>query len=294
MMKKISLFVLCMVALPLFAAKSTTTTVSITYDYLSNDRNESKAEAEIHAIEKARRKALENTFGVDVSSIVVSMEKERSEGGTFFNDEDFFSLGSTVARGEWIETIKEEILNIYHDGQLWHVRVFVEGKAREKASVPVDFHYAFVNNAHDKQNRTSYYDNDDIFLRFSSPVTGALCVYLVDNEKTAYSLLPYMGSNKGYQEVKANKEYLFFSSETDREADEYVLTTQTEVEYNVLYIIFSSNKFTKARDRKSARNWRKQQVPRSLSYKEFIEWLSKNQTADKNMQVRTEVISISQ
>lgn len=294
MMKKILLIILCILSLPLFAAKEKLTTVSITYDYLSNDKNESKAEAEIHAIEKAKRKALENTFGVDVSSIVISMDKETSENGKFINDEEFFSLGSTVAKGEWIETVREEILNIYHDGQLWHVRVFVEGKAREKSGVPIDIQYAFVNSAHDKQNRSTYYDNDDIFLRFSSPVAGVLCVYLIDNEKTAYCLLPYMRSDKGYQDVRANKEYLFFSSDEDKEADEYVLTTPTEVEHNVLYVIFSPNKFTKARDKKGARNWRKQQVPRNLPYKDFLDWLAKVQTADKNMQVRTEVISIFQ
>lgn len=293
-MKKVVLFILCVLSLPLFAGKDKLTNVSITYDYLSNDRNESRAEAEIHAIEKAKRRALENAFGVDVSSIVVSMDKETSDNGRLFSDEEFFSLGSTVAKGEWIETISENILNIYHDGQLWHVRVFVEGKAREKSGVPIDIQYAFINNAHDKQNRTTYYDNDDIFLRFTSPVAGALCVYLIDNEKTAYCLLPYMRSDKGYQDVRANKEYLFFSSDTDREADEYVLTTQTEVEHNVLYVIFSPNKFTKARDKKGARNWRKQQVPRNLPYKDFVEWLAQVQTADKNMQVRTEVISIFQ
>ena len=293
-MKKVVLFILCVLSLPLFAGKDKLTNVSITYDYLSNDRNESRAEAEIHAIEKAKRRALENAFGVDVSSIVVSMDKETSDNGRLFSDEEFFSLGSTVAKGEWIETISENILNIYHDGQLWHVRVFVEGKAREKSGVPIDIQYAFINNAHDKQNRTTYYDNDDIFLRFISPVAGALCVYLIDNEKTAYCLLPYMRSDKGYQDVRANKEYLFFCSDTDREADEYVLTTQTEVEHNVLYVIFSPNKFTKARDKKGARNWRKQQVPRNLPYKDLVEWLAKVQTADKNMQVRTEVISIFQ
>ena len=294
LMKRVLLIVLCAMSLPLFAAKEKLTNVSITYDYLSNDRNESKAEAEIHAIEKAKRRALEKAFGVDVSSIVVSMDRENFEEGRLFSDEEFFSLGSTVAKGEWIETVTEKILSIYHDGDIWHVRVFVEGKAREKSGVPIDLQYAFINNAHDKQNRTTYYDYDDIFLRFSSPVAGALCVYLIDNEKTAYCLLPYMRSDKGYQDVRANRDYVFFSSDTDKEADEYVLTTQTAVEHNVLYVIFSPNKFTKARDRKGARNWRKQQVPRNLPYKDFVEWLAKVQTADKNMQVRTEVISIFQ
>ncbi len=289
-MKKVLLIILSAAVLPLWSAKLTN--VHITYDYLSNDRTESKAEAEIHAIEKAKQRALENAFGVDVSSIALSMAREKTEDGSFFSDDDFFSLGSTVARGEWIETVKEEILSIYHDGVLWHVRVFVEGKAREKSGVPIDLSYAFINNAHDKSNRTSYYDGDDFYLRFTSPVKGALCVYLVDNEQTAYCLLPYMCNTEGYQTVRANKDYLFFSAAEDRTAEEYVLTTDKEVEYNVLYIIFSPNKFTKARDRKSSWNWRRQATPRNLSYKDFVSWLAKTQTADKNMQVRTEVISI--
>lgn len=174
------------------------------------------------------------------------------------------------------------------------MRVFIEGSAREKSGTPIDIQYAFVNNTHDRENRTSYYDNDDLFMRFSSPVDGNLCVYLVDAEKKAYCLLPYASNGTGSQLVKANEEYTFFNPDKDKNADPLVLTTDKKQELNVLYVIFSPNVLTKAKDNKSGTNWWQQEMPRSFSYEEFVRWLAKNQTADELLQVYTEVITIRQ
>lgn len=290
-MRRLSIIVcLLLAALGIFAAQ--VVRVRTTYEYLSNDRNESQAQAEAHALEKAKQRALEEKFGVDVSSIVVSMESEQSVNGARTSSEDFFSLGGTIARGEWISTEKEEVLSSTHNGDYWRVKVYVEGTVREKSGTPVDIRYAFVRHAKDRDNCVMYKDGDDLFLRFSSPVDGALCVYLVDAEKNAFCLLPYMSSGKGYQEISANKEYLFFSYETDRSADEITLNTQSEQENNVLYVIFSPNRFTKAKDNAGGKNWRNEDLPRQLRYADFLKWLAKNQTADAEMVVRTEGIVI--
>ncbi len=292
-MRKIILTVfLTLAALTAFCAAKTEH-LRITYEYRSNDRNESQAAAEKHAIEKAKQRALENKFGVDVSSIVVNMDSEKSHDGKFTTDENFFSLGGTAARGEWLTTNKEEILESRHNGDYWFVRVHVDGTAREKKGTPIDLHYAFINNTHDKENRTTYYDKDDIFLRFNSPVSGSLCVYLIDAEKEAYCLLPYMSESKGFQEITANKDYLFFSKDADLNADEFTTTTNQPQEFNVLYIIFTPNKLTKATDEKGGVNWRGETLPRQLKYADFLRWLAKNQTSDEQLQVHTEVISIS-
>ena len=63
-------------------------------------------------------------------------------------------------------------------------------------------------------------------------------------------------------------------------------------EHNVLYVIFSPNTFTKAIDQQSGTNWRDEQLPRQLSYEDFMKWLARNQTRDENMVVRREVITI--
>lgn len=292
-MKRLYILPLCFMALTLFAANKP---VKITYEYtyLSNDRNESQTLAEQHAVERAKQKALEERFGVDVSSIVVTLDQETSHNGQYTTDEDFFSLGGTIARGEWIGEIKEHILDAHHNGEFWFVKVRIEGSAREKSGTPIDISYAFINNAHDRDNRTTYYDGDDIFLRFSSPVDGALCVYLVDAEKQAYCLLPYLSNGQGYQPVTANNEYLFFSRNKDNTADEFTLNTQEPQEHNVLYLVFSPNIFTKAKDSKGDKNWRNETLPRNLAYKDFLKWLAKNQTSDAQLLVRTEVITIKQ
>jgi len=280
-------------AFSLFAANKPVK-MSYNYTYLSNDRNESQTQAEQHAIERAKQKALEERFGVDVSSIVVSLEQEKTHDGAVTADEDFFSLGGTVARGEWIGEVTEEIIGSNHNGEYWSVKVYIEGLVREKSGAPIDIHYAFINNDHDRDNRTVYYDNDDIFLRFTSPVDGALCVYLVDAEKEAYCLLPYEGNGQGSQAVKANEEYCFFKPQPEVGFGGYVLTTKEQQELNALYLVFSPNVITKARDKKSGQNWRNQEMPRSLSYKDFVKWLADNQTRDERLMVRTEVITVKQ
>ena len=291
-MKKILFTItLCLTTLAIFASKPEH--LSITYDYRSNDRNESQAQAEQHAIEKAKQRALENKFGVDVSSIIVTRESEQTNNGKYTTSEDFFSLGGTIARGEWLSTEKEEILSSKHNGEYWHVQVYVAGTAREKSGTPIDIHYAFVRHAKDRDNCIAFKDGDELFLHFSSPVDGALCVYLVDAEQNAFCLLPYMASGKGYQEIEANKEYLFFSRDKDNSADEFTLNTQVPQEFNVLYLVFSPNRFTKAKDQKGGKNWRDENLPRQLKYEDFLRWLSKNQTADADMLVRKEAISIS-
>ncbi len=290
-MRRVFVIILCAVSFVAgYAAKPKP--IEFTYLYLSNDRNESKAQAEQHAIAKAKQKALEKAFGVDVSSIVVSLDSESQSGGKVTTGSDFFSLGGESVRGEWITTDKEEVLSSIHNGDYWEIKVLVAGTIREKSGTPIDVNYAIIRDPNDRETRPRFFDGEDLLFRISSPVDGALCLYLVDETKTAYCLLPYMDEGKGYASVKANQDTLFLSRTNNPTAQDVVLTTDKEIEHNVLYIIFSPNRFTKARDKATEKNWRDQYMPRSLSYEEFLRWLAKNQTVDEQMVVRTEVIEI--
>ncbi len=266
--------------------------LSITYEYLSNDRKESQEDAEKRALERAKQKALEERFGVDVSNIIVQIEQSNDAGKTHSYSDDFFSMGSTSSRGEWVETITEKVLQSIHDGELWRVQVYVEGTGRERMGQPVDIKAEFINSPAEKRGRTTFYDGNDIFLRFQSPVAGSLCVYLVDGNQNAYCILPYEHSSEGVQSIEANKEYLFFSAVLDKKADEYTLNTQLAREQNILYVVFSPNRFTKANDTQGGKNWQDEQLPRTLKYEPFLRWLYANQTKDEQMVVRTEVITI--
>lgn len=266
--------------------------ISLTYDYLSDRADETPAQAVQTALLRAKQKALEEQFGIAVSSVQSTLVHTRAEGENASSTTDLFALNEVAAKGEWIETIEEKVISKEYRNGFWQVRVYVEGKARSLSAQKTDIRYAFINNAHDRDTRAVFYDEDDLFLRFSSPVEGALCVYLVDESMTAYCLLPYQSAGCGFQSVMAGKDYLFFSSSAEQDADEYVLTTQRASEQNALFVVFSPNTFTKANDREGGFNWREERMPRQLPYGDFIRWLARNQSRDPEMVVRKEVITI--
>lgn len=266
--------------------------ISITYEYISDNPNETPEQAEQTALHIAKQKALEEHFGLDVVGITSTMQRNHQEGQKVSSTSDVFSMRETSVRGEWIETTSQKVLEKSFDKGFWHVKVYLAGRARNHSTDKPEIQYAFINNTHDKQNRDQYYDGDDIFLRFISPVSGALCIYLVDTEQNAYCLLPYQSNAVGYQPIEANKDYLFFSEMVDPNADEYTLNTMQSSEQNALYVIFSPNTFTKAVDKQAGTNWRDEQLPRFLSYEDLMKWLARNQTRDENMVVRREVVTI--
>lgn len=267
-------------------------TISITYEYVSDNPNESPEQAETTAKERAKLKAMEEHFGLDVSSVNSILQRNKTNGAQATSSTDVFSLRETAVRGEWIETIEEKVLSKTYERNFWHVKIYLKGKARNYSKEKVEVKYALINNVHDRVNRDQYYDGDDIFMRFSTPVSGSLCVYLVDENKDVYCLLPYQSVTTGCQLVEANTDYLFFSAQTDKEADEYTLNTARSQEQNAVYIIYTPNTLTKANDQKGGTNWREEQLPRQLSYEDFVKWLNKNQTKDEDMVVLTEVITI--
>ena len=280
---KLSL-ILLLCALSLFAGDIER--VSATYEYISDNPNETPAQVETKAFERAKQKALEDKFGLDVSAVTSSFISNTTGSNVL-------SLGGTSVRGEWIETTKEQVLEpaAFKDG-FWRIKVRVEGRARNNATEKADIRFTFVRDIQDIESPITFRDGNDLFMRFSTPVAGSLCVYLVDEDQNAFCLLPYDNNASGAQVVEANREYIFFSEKYERGAQEYTLNCARSSEQNVLFVIFSPNTFTKANDRKSGTNWRDEQLPRQLTYEAFLKWLAKNQTKDPSMVVRREIISI--
>lgn len=291
-MKRGFVLFLLVLACLVSSAKGDIKHVSATYEYISDKANETPEQAEIVALQLAKQHALEEEFGLDVLGMTSSLQTNRQEGQNVKSTSDFMALSETSVRGEWIETIKERVIEKSFEKGFWRVKVYVEGRARNNSTEKVAIEYALINNSHDRENRTQYYDGDDVFLRFSTPVAGALCVYLVDAEGMAYCLLPYQSAQDGCQMVEANKNYLFFSAVEDINADEYTLNCLRSSEQNVIFIVYSPNIFTKAGDKQSGKNWRDEQMPRQLDYESFMKWLARNQTRDEDMVVRREIVMV--
>ncbi|MBQ0088084.1 MAG: hypothetical protein KBT27_01980 [Prevotellaceae bacterium] len=266
--------------------------VSANYTYVSDDADESPRQAKMTALQRAKVKALEDNFGLDVSSVSNMIQRNMRIGDSISSSNDLFALRETSVRGEWIETTEEKVISQNYTNGLWQVQVYVKGRARSYAKEKAQIKFSF-NNKYQKANHIDqFFDGDNIYLRFSSPVNGMLCVYLVDEKKDVFCLLPYSTEQLGCQEIVANKNYLFFSQIADKQADEYTMRTNMAHEQNIIYLVFSPNKFTKANDSDENIKWWEEQRPRQLSYSDFINWLSRNQLMDEEMIVKTEVITI--
>jgi len=286
------LFILLMANITAFCMAGDIVRVSAIYEYVSNDPNETPTQAEANAFKAAKQKALEDRFGLDVSKITNTLITNRTEGQVSKSETNVFSVGETAVRGEWIETLQEKVLEKNYTNSFWVVKVRVEGKARNHTTEKADIQYAFVKDEQDMDPPVTFRDGNDLFLRFSSPIAGYLCVYLVDEKQNAFCLLPYMSRQTGSHPIVANKEYIFFSPKYDREAQEYTINCERSLEQNMLLIVFSPNEFAKASDKQGGKNFREEQLPRELSYEALMKWLSRNQTKDSDMVVRSTLITI--
>lgn len=292
-MKKI-LFCILFIGITAWSYAGDIVRIETTYEYVSNRPDESPEQAKNNAFEAAKQKALEEHFGLDVTAITNTLLINRNERKESESKSNVLSMSETAVRGEWIETIREQVLEQTYDDKtgFWIVRVRVEGRARNYAAEKADIQYTLVKDVQDLESPVTFRDGSDIFLRFSSPVAGYLCVYLVDEEQNAFCLLPYMSRQTGSHPVDANKDYIFFSPLYDKDAQEYTLNCERSSEQNILLVIFSPNEFTKAADIQGGKNFRDEQLPRELTYEALLKWLARNQIKDPEMLVRRSILTI--
>ncbi len=256
-------------------------TVECQHVYYASE-NMSITEIKDNAIQQAKVQAIAKEFGSIVSQVSNLMEVEDNERST----SDFLSLTDVDVKGEWLETIEERVGNpvFEPDGIVW-VDVYVKGKAREIVSAEIELDVKVLRNGtEDRFTDNVFLNGDELYLSFAAPTDGYLAVYLIDTDKEAYCLLPYQYQTDGIYQTKANKKYVFFSTNqapADERAmvDEYTLTASSdEPEINYIYVVFSPNSFVKASD-----NHKEETLPRNLSYKKFQEWLAKCRKVDVAM-----------
>lgn len=284
--------ILCIVTVLLFSACLSAQKVEKVcgeYTYVAPE-NVTLEEAKTTALERAKLEALAEKFGTVVSqsnSTIVNNNEDSSKV-------DFFSLGGSDVKGEWIETSQEPTYEVNYKDNTLIVKASVCGKAREIRNAGISFCAKILRNGLDpKYENDEFHSGDDLFLWFKSPAKGYLVVYLLDESQTVYCLLPYKSNESGKVEVKANKQYLFFSgknasSDEQAQVDEYTMTCDHSVENNKIYLIFSSNEFIKANDMDDSMH----ALPRQLSFKDFQKWLVKNRTHDREMSVEVKNITI--
>ena len=249
------------------------------------------------AVEKAKIKALADAFGtlIDMHSTnVIQNDNGRSNSS-------FLSLGESSVKGEWIGDTRESVTDVVIEEGFLMASAKVWGMAREIVSAPIEISANLLKQANGQYDEDQFHHGDNVYLSFKSPTKGYLAVYLMDGKGDAYCLLPYAGDDDGQFSVKANKSYILFSEEhagKGENCDEYNMTCEKATpEQNLVFIVFSPNKFTKANDEESNKvvdvNGEKELLPRFLSYADFQKWLMRCRRLDKDMQVIIKPVVIS-
>lgn len=286
-MKHYILLLLLLATLPAAAQKIQKVCGEYTY-YVPE--NVSRSAAMRTALERAKIQALADKFGTIVSQTNTSIVKDNNGQA----DSRFFSLGSTEVKGEWIadEGEPEYTFDINKDDGTLIVTCRVCGKAREIVSAQTEFVAKVLRNGTEEKFESDTFNNgDDMFLYFQSPADGYVAVYLVDETPTAYCLLPYRKDSDGQQPVRHGQKYVFFSPKhagSDAAIlDEYTLTCSRALEHNQIYVIFSTQPFTKALDSQE-----REAIPHQLDYEDFNRWLGNCRKKDTKMGVQVKEITI--
>lgn len=276
----------CIFSICCFSQKIKTVSGEYTY-YVPENIDLEKAKQ--IALERVKVQLIADEFGTVVSQNNATTVKNSNEK----SDIDFVSVGGSEVRGEWIETIGEpDFMPSFDNGQMI-IKVHIKGKIREIVSADINFKALVLRNGtEDKYEDDTFKSGDDLFLSFTSPISGYVAVYLVDNDGTAFCLLPYQNQEQGNVKINANERYVFFSeklSPQDLKAyvDEYTMMCSHSQELNQIYVVFSPNTFVKATDGK-----REETLPRELSNEDFQKWLARNRTKDKDMTYKKIAISI--
>lgn len=250
--------------------------------------HKSRAECMRLAAEQARIDALAHEFGTIVSQNLLQTDRIRSGRET----NDLLALSMTEVKGEWLGDTEEPKYEISMDANNFMVvKCRVKGKARAISNESANFEtHVLRNGTFAKNSDTRFVDGDDMYLYFLGSVDGYLSVWLEDESRTVYGLLPYPRDPKGEAFVKKYKEYTFFNPK--REPGEFgpeealTMTAQDDVEYNRVFVVFSPNPYSRPPMSDAAG------LP-SLPSDDFTKWLMKARRNDPRLGVKSINLEIS-
>jgi hypothetical protein len=269
------------------------------------------------ALQLAKINALENVYGVLVIQGNTVYVENKKTGEKVETNTTFKMIGSTAVKGEIVQVAKTNFKEIHKKEKtsglkkktITYIECKVELLTKELKATKIEVETFPLNSAKIIKPVTGFYNGDDFFLYFRSPVNGFLTVYLDDNEN-AQCLLPYTNMPKGFEEampITADKEYLFFSDKQEYnyfeddffKEDTYELYSSTEKDINRLYVIFSKKPLNKPilKDDEHteillAMDKENYSLPRVIKSDDFQEWLLKIQQIRDDLVIKNIMISI--
>ncbi len=219
------------------------------------------------------------------------------------SDIDITSISESVVQGELINIVDEPVYNLtYPNNELW-CKVEVKFRARKRVIKNAEIESKIYRKGPDDRSSnigvesSEFLSGDQLIMSFQSSADGYLAIYLVEGDEV-YCLLPYRQDDDGKFFVKQGEKHILFSRKEGHYSkdvnkdwiDEYSLTSDKDLNQNAIHVVFSPNEFSKALDRKGEDSDR--DLPRTLSLKEFQEWIGKRRTRDVQLQHTFEQITV--
>jgi hypothetical protein len=269
-LKHILLLVLLLINILSFSQK---TVRSKGFSKVKQEANRTKEQTKAEVKQQAMINAIENKFGTYVTGGGKLIVKDGKSA--------FSYIGTTKVKGEWIKTLDiyfEEDSQQTKSGIDIYISCHIDGRIRE-ATPKANINFEVLNDTSIKSRTKSFYNNEQLYIHFISPVDGYVSVFIEEGETTR-RLLPYSGMEGEYQSgvpVKGDQAYIFFSEDFNYfpayVMDEMLLYTNIKKEYNTVYIVFSEEKFVKP-ILKSVETINDRLLPKSIRSIKFKEWLS--------------------
>jgi hypothetical protein len=137
----------------------------------------------------------------------------------------------------------------------------------------------------------------ELVVYFKAPTNGFVTIYL-DDTKQAQRLLPYTkNASSATFQVNADQAYYFFSKTDTKQknVDEVELYTESVMEQNNLYVLFSKYDFDKpllnATKFDEVDNT-KYTLPASMEITKFQTWLQGLRSFNRNIELKTTLLTI--
>ena len=276
---------------------------------------ETKNEVKEKALQEAKVNALERAFGsvvIEGNSTYVKNVQTNEQAET---QSVFQSIGDSYVKGEILQVQEknfedmEEEVTVNGEKKTRHfIKCRIKVTARELTSATVKFE-AFPLSGNTKNNKTThFYQNDDIFFYFKSPVSGYLSIFVdITGSGTTQRILPYQQVPREFESgmpVKADKEYIFFSPENNYYPDKSVFTDEIyaapEKQHEMwrFFVIFSQEPVKKPMleaDNSKLTEAEKEEgykMPKMLDSEEFQRWKINQQQLNPDMQVKVIDVSV--
>lgn len=286
---KISVMALLACVMPMSAHADDVRTVEASYTYYGNGE-QSRNQCKALALEGARSEALAKAFGRTVSTTIFERETVSDELDSSYQD----YLSQTEVKGEWLGDLSEPQYEIKTDEEgNFVITCTVKGRARAITNEAVDFDAeVLTRSVQGKKRSTKFNSGDYMYVSMTTPADGYVVVYLADDAGNVFTLFPYLDENMVSVPVKKNQTYVLFDpaakQPTAAMVDEMKMTTSKSFERNDIYVLFSPNPFSKAKD-----DYVSETTPRMLKLKDFNKWLINTRNHDRKMSLKRIPVEIT-